>query len=95
MREITEREVIERLYFDNPWWGKSAGIDPAFQNMPVRDYLGPFEQLVRETGVNRAVILMGPRRVGKTVLVYQTIQRLIDSGVSGQNILYLSLETPI
>lgn len=95
MRDITEREIIDRLNFDNPWWGESAGIDPAFRNMPIRDYLGPFEQLVLEKEVNRAVILMGPRRVGKTVMVYQTIQHMIDSGVPGRNILYLSLETPI
>lgn len=95
MREITEREIIDRLNFDNPWWGELASIDLAFRNMPIRDYLGPFEQLVLEREVNRAVILMGPRRVGKTVMVYQTIQHLIDSGVPVRNILYLSLETPI
>ena len=38
---------------------------------------------------------MGPRRVGKTVMMFHTIQRLIDSGVSAQNIIYISVETPI
>ena len=45
--------------------------------------------------VRRAIILMGPRRVGKTVMLYHTIQRLIDDGVSPQNIVYISVETPI
>ncbi len=38
---------------------------------------------------------MGPRRVGKTVMLYHTIQRLIADGVSPQNIIYISVETPI
>ena len=38
---------------------------------------------------------MGPRRVGKTVMLYHSIQHLIDDGVSPQNIIYVSVETPI
>ena len=37
-----------------------------------RAYLQPFMSLVEEMGVRRAVVLMGPRRVGKTVLVIET-----------------------
>lgn len=38
---------------------------------------------------------MGPRRVGKTVMIFHTIQNLIDHGVDPQRIFYLSIETPI
>jgi hypothetical protein len=38
---------------------------------------------------------MGPRRIGKTVMLYQAIQELIDTGVSKEKILYFSLDTPI
>jgi predicted AAA+ superfamily ATPase len=38
---------------------------------------------------------MGPRRVGKTVMLYHTIQKLISEGVPPQKILYASIETPI
>ena len=58
-------------------------------------YLNIFMPLVQSTGIRRALILMGPRRVGKTVMMFHTIQRLIDSGVSAQNIIYISVETPI
>lgn len=95
MREISEREIIDRFHFDNPWWSESTGIDPEFKRFPERGYLPLFKKMVAELDVNRAVILMGPRRVGKTVVVYQTIQHLLDSGVSGKNIVYMSLETPI
>jgi uncharacterized protein len=95
VREISEQEIIERLYFDNPWWAEPGDIDLFYQNMPYRAYLKPFRDLLVESNVNRALILLGPRRVGKTVLVYQTIQYIIDSGVDGKDILYVSLETPI
>jgi len=38
---------------------------------------------------------MGPRRVGKTVMMYQAIQDLISDGVPPEKILYFSLDTPI
>ena len=38
---------------------------------------------------------MGPRRVGKTVMIYHTIARLLAMGVPQQNIIYISVETPI
>ena len=94
VREISQQEVVDRLSFDNPWWTDKS-IDPFYAAMPQRAYLEPFQRLLSDSGVNRALILLGPRRVGKTVLVFQTIQHLIDSGVDPREILYVSLETPI
>ena len=51
-------------------------------------------ELVQNTKVNRAVVLMGPRRVGKTVLATHCIQGLIDSGVDPKRILYVSVDAP-
>lgn len=95
MLQVSDVEVENRLRFDNPWWVAGAGIEPDYAGLPRRAYLASFLRLVRQAGVNRAVVLLGPRRVGKTVLVYHAIQALLDEGVSGRNILYISLETPI
>jgi len=38
---------------------------------------------------------MGPRRVGKTVLIHHTIQLLIKSGVPSRSIAYVSVDNPI
>ncbi|KRP06718.1 MAG: ATPase, partial [Sphingobacteriales bacterium BACL12 MAG-120813-bin55] len=38
---------------------------------------------------------MGPRRIGKTVMMYQAIQSLLNEGINPQKILYFSLDTPI
>jgi predicted AAA+ superfamily ATPase len=38
---------------------------------------------------------MGPRRVGKTVMIHHSIQRLIEAGISPMNICYVSVDHPI
>ena len=92
--ELIEKQVIGRLGVDNPWWTENE-IAKYYSQMSPRLYLDIFYPLVCDTEVRRALILMGPRRVGKTVMLYHTIQRLIDDGVSPQNIIYISVETPI
>jgi hypothetical protein len=41
-----------------------GGIEPDYRAFPRRAYLQDFSRLVRQA-VNRAVVLLGPRRVGK------------------------------
>ena len=50
---------------------------------------------IREIGVRRAVVLMGPRRVGKTVMIHHAIQALLDEGVFPKSICYFSVDSPI
>ncbi|MBQ0030599.1 MAG: ATP-binding protein [Bacteroidales bacterium] len=92
--ELLEKQIIGRLKVDNPWWTTGATSD-FFRQMSPRLYLDIFVPLVYDRNTRRATILMGPRRVGKTVMMFHTIQKLIDDGVSPQNIIYISVETPI
>lgn len=92
--ELLERQIVGRLRVDNPWWTEGE-IPSYYKDMSPRLYLDIFFPLVSDLSLKRAVILMGPRRVGKTVMLYHSIQRLIDEGVNPQNIIYISVETPI
>ena len=91
---LLEKQILGRLKIDNPWWTEGK-IPSYYQAMSPRLYLNIFYPLVKDISIQRALILMGPRRVGKTVMLYHSIQRLIDDGVSPQNIIYVSVETPI
>ncbi|MEM7575165.1 MAG: ATP-binding protein [Bacteroidota bacterium] len=91
---IDEAQILERLRVENPWW-VSNEIDTYYRAMDQRLYFPLFSALVQERSVNRAVVLMGPRRVGKTVMIFHTIQQLIENGVDPQRIFYVSIETPI
>lgn len=92
--ELLEKQIIGRLKVDNPWWLEGK-IPDYYNQMSPRLYLNMFLPLVKATDLRRALILMGPRRVGKTVMMFHTIQKLINDGVSPQNIIYISVETPI
>lgn len=95
MLEISFDEVKARLRFDNPWWQPGNGIEPRFNQMPRRSYFERFFSLATDWNINRAIVLMGPRRVGKTIMVFHAVQKLLDAGCSPDRILYFSLETPI
>ena len=94
MLEISENEIAERLSDDNPWWCSKGGVDDLYMEMPERAYFQPFFELFAESRVNRAIILLGPRRVGKTVMLHQSVARLLADGVEGRRILYISIDTP-
>lgn len=94
LNEFIEKQIIGRLRIDNPWWD-SHSIQKDYLALTPRAYLEIFYGLASNTAIRRSIILMGPRRVGKTVMLYHTIQRLIENGVSPKNIIYISVETPI
>ena len=94
MLSISQDEIVTRLRFDNPWWDIGR-VENRYKEYPRRFYFKPFYRLIKESSINRAAVLMGPRRVGKTVMVYHAISELLKEGIKAEKILYVSLETPI
>ena len=95
MREISSEQRRRRLRAENPWW-TGGEIRADYQELKPRAYFERFTALVEETGVNRAVVLMGPRRVGKTVLLHHVIARLLASGgYEARDVGYLSIDHPL
>lgn len=80
---------------DNPWWS-GDGIRNDYSDLKPRAYFERFSELVERTDVRRAVVLMGPRRVGKTVLLHHVIERLLkNSQYQALDIAYISLDQPL
>ncbi len=95
MREISSTQRQLRLRADNPWWD-GGGVREDYGRLKPRAYFQRFAQLVEQTGVRRAVVLMGPRRVGKTVLIHHAIARLLTAGdFPPREIGYASLDQPL
>jgi predicted AAA+ superfamily ATPase len=94
MRNIPQEQVIRRINYENPWW-ISGQIDDIYRALPRRAYFPHAWALVSDRAVRRALILMGPRRVGKTVLLHHTIQHLVETGVPRARVIYLSVDSPI
>lgn len=93
--QIPPHDVQRRLNIDNPWWKAGQGIDAEEAGWPRRAYFAQFSSLVRNADIRRAVVLMGPRRVGKTVMLKHLVAQLLDDGVAGTQVLFLSLDTPL
>ena len=80
---------------DNPWWS-GDGIRNDCSALKPRACFERFSELVGRTDVRRAVVLMGPHRVGKTVLLHHAIERLLQNRqYQARDIAYLSLDQPL
>ncbi len=93
MREIFGEGLKKKIKSLNSHW-TNRKIDSDLKDMRRRKYFDLFYPLVTAE-VNKAVVLMRPRRVGKTVILWQTIQKLIDDNIDPDNILFLTLDTLI
>lgn len=94
MEQVPRDQVLRRLRSENPWW-ETGAIAPELASLRPRRYLELFLPLVLEERLRRAVVLMGPRRVGKTVLQHHAIAKLILSGAAPKRIAYISVDHPI
>ena len=91
---IPTAKRIERLQYENPWW-TTGNVQQTYQNMSKRLYFSLFYPFVKETDIKRAVVLMGPRRVGKTVMMLHAIQELIKENITPQKIFFIGIDNPI
>lgn len=81
-------DVAETLRQMNPQWsGEPGPTTPRFRRWV-------FQALMQHlrTGLTPGVVLRGPRRVGKTVLVRQIIAQLLADGVAPTRILYVAFD---
>lgn len=91
---IPEEKILERIQFENPWWINHQ-IAPALDKMNRRLYFERFMPHVRNTRIKRAITLMGPRRVGKTVMMHHAIDALLKEGTPPSSIHLISIDNPI
>lgn len=94
VEKISKSQVLERIQFENYWW-RHETIEEDYYQMGRRLYFDIFKPMALDNTVNRAVVLMGPRRVGKTVMLHHTIQELLDRGVPAQKIIFITVENPV
>ena len=89
MAIVSAEQVIKVLRQYNPWWRNPLAIKE--ENKPQKR-LAYYEALrmISHKTIRRFAVLSGARRVGKTTIMYQMMNSLIDEGVNPKNILYVS-----
>jgi uncharacterized protein len=75
----------------NPWWEGKAYSAPAFH----RTAFFACRKLLDDDKIRRAVLLSGPRRVGKTTILKQLAEAALQAEKEPLSVCYLSLDHPV
>lgn len=94
IKPFSQELIIKRMRLENPWWD-TGEVPEEYIKYKRRLYFDLLYKQATLTDIKRAVVLMGPRRVGKTVMLYQIIDELIKNGHNKRKICYLSIDAPI
>lgn len=79
---------LEQITEQNPWWENKNNIN---KDEKVQEALSKKHKLLYPLERNNT-LLIGPRQVGKTTFLKLTLKKLVDSGISPKNLVYLSCE---
>lgn len=86
-----DEELIKTFLRQNVWWST--------KKVPIelkQEFIRPkVNEILEYLELDRIIILLGARRVGKTTIMHQLIDRLIMKNINPENILYLRLDDPI
>lgn len=79
-------DIESELYKQNPWWGGK------FEEKSIsrETYL---DEIFRNIKSKEIIFLTGLRRIGKTTILMQTINRLLTSKTKPENILFIRLDS--
>lgn len=89
---VPQQELFAVLRNFNPWWDRRPDVEvPTWRRVAF----GELSEWLTSPPSHRAVLLSGARRVGKTTLLRQAIESLRQEGISPDNILYATFDSPI
>ncbi len=90
--KVSKEELVSVLTQFNPWWRSEPIPDlPTWRRAAFNELL----KWAFAPPVSRSIMLSGARQVGKTTLIIQVIQELLDKNISPSNILYATFDHPI
>ena len=94
MAIVNDEQVIKVLQQYNPWWRIPSAIREESKPQKRLAYYEALKILTHPS-IRRFAVLSGMRRVGKTTILYQIMEHLIDEGINPKNILYATFDNPI
>jgi predicted AAA+ superfamily ATPase len=90
-----EPQDLQRVFDEQNPWHQSPGV-PSVLARPVERPLAQrlWRRLLDDTP-RRFQLILGPRRVGKTTVMYQTVRHLLGAGLDPQSLWWLRLDHPL
>jgi predicted AAA+ superfamily ATPase len=90
--KIEKEELAAILAKFNPWWRGNKILElPSWK----RAVFGELYRWITNPPALRATFISGARQVGKTTLIMQAIEKLIEDGVPPGNIFYTTFDHPL
>ena len=87
--EEISRVIVEQ----NPWWN-TGHVPEILAPKTERPLVGALGATLLGDRPLRYEVVLGPRRVGKTTVMYQTVRRLLNAAVPAQRLAWLRLDHP-
>ncbi len=78
----------------NPWW-KNSTLPRHFVPPTERALAKFLWKHILSAHFNRHVVILGPRRVGKTTVMYQTVRHLLKNNIQPEKIQWIRLDHPV
>lgn len=92
MKDFFDRtEILNVLHGFNPWWSGRPYTAPDFKRLAFETCSSYLE----DSTLRRAILLSGPRRVGKTTILTQIANNLIIKNNDPKSVFYISLDHPL
>ncbi len=86
--------MFEALTANNPWWNGELRIPEELAPATERPLAKHLWKRLLNPVMRRHLVVMGPRRVGKTTVMYQTAKHLLEKGIPGNRICWVQLDHP-
>lgn len=93
-REPGPEDFSRLLTEQNPWLD-GRGVPDVFAPPTERALARHLWERVQVDEPHRFQIILGPRRVGKTTVMYQTVRHLLHQGIDARRLIWLRLDHPI
>lgn len=95
MSIANNENILKLLYFYNTWW-RTGEVDKNLNKPKKRFAFYEAKNDLLHRDIKRAILLSGARRTGKTTIMYQMIDYLINSQkITPNKIIFLSFDHPL
>ncbi len=88
-------EDLQRVFDEQNPWHRTGVVADTLAKPIERPLAKLLWQRLAHDDPHRFQLVLGPRRVGKTTALYQSVRHLIDSGVEPRSIWWLRLDHPL
>ena len=86
---------LERVFDEQNPWHETGRVDAVSAPPTERPLAALLWRRLMDRRLPRYQLIVGPRRVGKTTVLYQTVRRLLGEGVSPRRVWWLRMDHPL